>query len=180
MKVKVNKAGLSSYWYADKIGKVYDVEEIQLGNHKFEYKVIGSELGGTKYFDKDDVELISEEKEMQFTKDMLRTGMRVIYNNGQVAIVLKDINVLISKDGFCLLNHLDSDMCYDHQHNQWSVKAVHEGYTANSDVLNFSDLGKLLWKREVQTPEQKQLQEVMTKISELQSQAEKLQELINK
>ena len=38
----------------------------------------------------------------------------------------------------------------------------------------------LVWKKEVLTPEQRQLQEVMTKITELQEQAAKLQGLINK
>lgn len=81
MKVRAIKANLNSYWYADNIGKVYDVEEVQSTNHNFKYKVIGSELGGTKYFDKNDVEIINEEKAMK--RADLRTGMRVVTNNGK-------------------------------------------------------------------------------------------------
>ena len=31
---------------------------------------------------------------MEFTKDMLRTGMRVVHRNGMVGIVFKDIDVI--------------------------------------------------------------------------------------
>ena len=183
MKVKVIKANLSSYWYADNVGKVYDVEEVQLGSDKFEYKVIGSELGGTKYFDKDDVEIINEENEVKtFTKADLRTGMRVVHGkhprHTQLdAIVVRDLGQVLFKDGG--YNYLDSyDNNLGQQGSVWDITEVYD--VPMRGVLDFNVKGDLLWKLEKQTPEQKQLQVVMTKISELQAHAKNLQELINK
>jgi len=57
MKVKVIKAGLSSYWYADKLGEVF--EAVVNNNGSWDYKEVGSP-GVNRYFDKDDVEIIYE------------------------------------------------------------------------------------------------------------------------
>lgn len=180
MKVKVIKANLSSYWYADRIGKVYDVEEVQLANHKFEYKVIGSELVGTKYFDKDDVEIIDEEKFMK--KSDLKSGMHVELRNGHTYMVLTDGYY----GGFCLVlvgavgwaNDVWNEDMTCRESNGLDIMKVHT--TPIYNVMEISNQRKLVWERVEQTPEQKQLQEVMTKISELQDQANKLQELVNK
>lgn len=182
MKVKVIKANLDSYWYADNIGKVYDVEEVQLSNHSnLEYKVIGSELGGTKYFDKDDVEIINEESVMK--RSDLRTGMRVIHGNhprhsDTVFIVINDLGKVFGSNdtGF---NYIASyTQSLEMSGGIWDVTEVYDCPKAN--ILDFNIKGDLLWKRNTQTPEQKQLQEVMDKISDLQKQAEILQGMVGK
>jgi hypothetical protein len=116
-----------------------------------------------------------------FTKDMLRTGMRIKYNNEQVAIVLKDIGVLGMATGFNKLTHLnehlkDVDAMSD---KEWDVESVWKGFEANANVLNLKALGDLIWKREDKSPEQTQLDILLKQISELNTQATKLQEIIN-
>jgi hypothetical protein len=183
VKVKVIKAGLSSYWYADRIGQEYDVVEIKLDNHsKLEYKVIGSELGGTKYFDKDDVEIIKEEKTMK--KSDLKSGMRVLTHSQRLGIVLKDIGVLAwIGGGYTNLTSYREDLKYlgpSEMYSGMDIHIVFEGFTQDSDVLNFNETGVLLWDRREKTPEQIQLDIVIEKIAELQTQASELQNLVNK
>ncbi|WP_443698970.1 hypothetical protein [Pseudomonas sp.] len=117
-----------------------------------------------------------------FTKDMLRTGMRIKYNNGQVAIVLKDIGVLGMHDGFNNLSHLNDSLKDTEQFDDqvdWDVESVWKGYENNAKVLNFKALGDFIWKREEKSPEQLQLDILLKQISELNTQATKLQEIIN-
>lgn len=92
---------------------------------------------------------------------------------------MKDIGTLALQGGFNYINDLDDQLIFDYD-SDWTVDAVYQGYTTNSDVLNFQALGELVWKRNKQTPEQKQLQEVMDKISDLQKQAEILQSMVGK
>jgi hypothetical protein len=116
-----------------------------------------------------------------FTKDMLRTGMRVKYSNDQIAIVLKDIGILAMDDGFNFLSHLDDHLQdKDNDDNtEWSIDSVYEGYEGNSNILDLKNLGTLIWKREDKSPEQIQLGVLLKQISELNAQATKLQEIIN-
>lgn len=133
----------------------------------------------------DDIELINrystQQKEKQMKKSDLKTGMRVVHNNhprhsGEICIVIKDLNKIMFADGSW--NYLDSYSADLTMGTVWDVAEVYE--CPQRDILNFNNPGVLIWKRETQTPEQKQLQEVMNKISELTVQAEKLQGLINK
>ena len=62
MKVKVIKAGLSSYWYAGKVGEVFEVIENKNGSWDFQE---ANDREVKRYFDKDDVEVIKEEKAMK-------------------------------------------------------------------------------------------------------------------
>lgn len=184
MKVKVIKANLDSYWYADNIGKVYDVEEVQLNNHSnLEYKVIGSELGGTKYFDKDDVEILKQNSMFDMKKDrwFIRTptpeisaavqewlfekGFGWQSDRGQV-VQYTDTNYLMLspyEDGrFCHTS------CIDARLKEKEIK------------VTIKPAVDSVYYPEIETPEQKQLEEVMDKISDLQKQAEILQGMIGK
>lgn len=171
MKVKVIKASLSSYWYADRIGQEYDVVEIQLGGHeKLEYKVVGSELVGTKYFDKDDVEIIEEEKAMK-REDRVNVEITLheaawLYAitakaNGTVGYnVYKTLKSLVDPEG----------------------EAYDECIAGKFDLIDYKSI-----KREFEaaifdrkSPEQVELDKLMSQISDLQKQAEKLQEVIAK
>lgn len=168
MKVKVIKANLPSYWYANNLHKIYDVEEVRLDNHKFEYKVIGSELGGTKYFDKDDVEIINEEKQMK-REDKISLEMTLQEAARIYAILGRtngDINTtLYSK----LRNMLDKDgKAYKITEGQIGIV----GYYTIQKELEAAIFDQ-------KTPAQIELEALQTKISELQVQATKLQELIN-
>lgn len=186
MKVKVIKANLSSYWYADRIGQEYDVVEIQLDNrNKFEYKVIGSELVGTKYFDKDDVEGIKEDRTMfdikkdkwfiyTPTPEISKVVQRWLFAQGFVWQHFKDAEIHCTDSRYLKLSPSEDDaFCH--------TDTIDPKYDKSKEIkLTFKTIVDSVEYPETQTPEQKQLQEVMTKISELQEQAEKLQGLINK
>lgn len=186
MKVKVIKAGLSSYWYANRIGQEYDVVEIKLDNHsKLEYKVIGSELVGTKYFDKDDVEIINEEKTMfdikkdswfiyTPTHEISKLVQNWLFDQGFVWQHHEDTSVRYTSSLYLKLSpyttgafcHTDSiDPKYD------TSKEIKLTFKAVVDSVEFPEL---------KTEEQKQLDILMQQITDLQAQAEKLQAIVGK
>lgn len=60
MKVKVIKVKYGSYWYANEIGNTFCVEKLSSDLHpQFTFKVVGRP-DGNKFFDKDDVEIITD------------------------------------------------------------------------------------------------------------------------
>jgi len=177
MKVKVIKAGLKSYWYADKVGQTFEVTPFD-GTY-WGYKLVSNESHGS-YFDKYDVEIINEEKIMK--KSDLKSGMHVELRNGHTYMVLTDGYY----GGFCLVligaigwaNDAWNEDMTCRESKDLDIMKVHTPPIYN--VMEISNQRKLVWERVEQTPEQKQLQQMLTKISELQTQAEKLQGLINK
>lgn len=185
MKVKVIKANLGSYWYADNIGKVYDVEEVQLNNHlNLEYKVIGSELGGTKYFDKDDVEMVQENSVFNMsknnwfiytpTRDSSKITQEWLFSQGFVWQHHKDKTVRYTDSLYLKLSPFtDSAFCH--------TDSIDLKYDSAKEIkLNIKTIVASVDYPEIETPEQKQLQEVMDKISDLQKQAEILQGMVGK
>lgn len=154
-------------------GKVYTVTGVT------EYWVLVDSDSKGYWYDPTRFKLY-EEKEMQFTKAMLKTGMRVVHGKhprqNEPCIVINDLDMFMFKDGgYNYISSYSEELKNSHV---WDVTAVYAA--PERDVLNFDLCGELLWQKVEQTPEQKQLQEVMTKISELQNQANKLQELVNK
>ena len=111
MKIRVSKATLKLSWYANKLGQEFEVEPNEKSSG-FEFKVVND----TKYFNKNDVEIIKENVEMKFTKDMLKTGMRVIHGNhprshNEICIVIKDLNKVVFLDGsWNYLSSYDEDL----------------------------------------------------------------------
>lgn len=180
------KAGLPSYWYADKIWEVFEVEQLTLSNHeKFTYKVVNSESQGCLYFDHTDIEIINEEKQMfdlkkekwfiyTPTQESSRIAQEWLFAQGLVWQHHRDTKVRYTESLYLKLSpftagafcHTDSiDLKYDQSKEvKLTIKTI-------VDSVEYP---------KIETPEQKQLQEVMTKISELQAQAEKLQGLIYK
>jgi len=139
-------------------------------------------FNGVDYWNTDRFELVKS-KEKIMKKSDLRTGMRVVHgkhsrNSREICIVIKDLNKIMSPDGsWNYLSSYAEDLTMSG--GVWDITEVYD--CPDNKVLDFTvNSQPLLWKRETQTPEQKQLQEVMTKISELQEQANKLQGLINK
>lgn len=117
-------------------------------------------------------------------KEDLKTGMRVIYANGGVGIVLADINVIgLKGGGFCYADDFDENLkhLYTNDEDGWYLVKVYEGFDRSVFVLDFNKMGRLLWERKPEKSEsQKQLDNVMAKLAELQKEAEQLQETIKK
>jgi hypothetical protein len=180
MKVRVLKASLPTYWYADRIGEVFDVIELNdLNQPNFRFKLKG-EFGD--YFNKIDVEIIKEEKQMTFTKDMLKTGMRVIHGKhprhaDSYAIVVNDLDkIVFNNSGW---NSISGS--YKEDLGGWSASwDITEVYEApDSGILDFSLAGKLIWQHnKPKTSEQLQLDKVMSQIEQLQQEANTLKGLI--
>lgn len=155
-------------------GKVYTVTGAT------EYWVLAnSDRGNDCWYDPTRFKLY-EEKAMK--KSDLKSGMHVELRNGHTYMVLTDGYY----GGFCLIligavgwasDAWDEDMTCQESKNL-DVMKVHTAPIYN--VMEISNQRKLVWEREEQTPEQKQLQQVLIKISELQDHADNLKELINK
>lgn len=192
MKVKVIKAGLNSYWYADKIGQVFDAIPYESGG--WSHKLVSDESWGS-YFDKDDVEIINEERSMK--KSDLKTGMRVTLRDGTTRMVMVGV-----QHGWCpregtdaedflvnpvqgtwqwdRLSRYTEDMkCGTLNSTDWDIMIV-EIPKHPFDIFYHNDGFEEIWQRVDKTPEQVELDKLMSQISELQKQAEKLQEVVNK
>lgn len=169
MKVKVIKAGLKSYWYADKIGETFKVRGHDGGELVYDFQDIRT----GHFFDKNDVEIINEGKVMKSTDKIT-----LEFTGKQLAKIYALSGKSNGPDECCVFATL-KQMFDPRQEKYAEMLSVIQ----RADILNYSDYGRQ-WEeflfRAEQTPEQKQLAEVMTKISELQKQAEKLQGLINK
>lgn len=190
MKVKVIKANLLSYWYADKIGEVFDVVDYSnINQPTFAYHVKDCKEG--KLFNKDDVEIINEENQMfdmKKEKWFIRTPDEATYN---------DVYAWLQEQGF---------------HFGWTGYA-HEGWEEGMQVIGswpydcenedrlrignvkssnyFSDLRhkeiKLTFKTivdsveypETKSAEQIQLEVLQEKIAELNAEATKLSKIIS-
>ena len=118
---------------------------------------------------------------MEFTKDMLRTGMRVVHRNGMVGIVFKDVGVISygSVAGYNSLKgfeYFEESSCEDDVDYAYLIDRVYEGYQ-DSFIINFNKLGELIWERKEETEQQKQIQELQETIKKAQDQIERLQKL---
>ena len=167
MKVKVIKAGLKSYWYADKVGQTFEVTPFD-GTY-WGYKLVSNESHGS-YFDKYDVELINEEKKMKredkINLEMTLQGVAWLYAitaraNGTIGYdIYKNLKSMVDPDGKAYNKYLGGKF------NLIDYRSVQEEFEA------------AIFDRK--SPAQIELEALQTKINELQSQAEKLQGLINK
>lgn len=118
---------------------------------------------------------------MEFTKDMLRTGMRVVHRNGDVGIVLKDIKCIAEQDGFCNLANYSESLSYHNSDrritSKWDIVKVYEGFTLDNRILDFKSFGCLIWERKEETEQQKQIRELEETIKKAQEQIENLHKL---
>jgi hypothetical protein len=188
MKIKVIKANLGSYWYANNIGKIYDVEEVKLNdNSNLEYKVIGSELSGTKYFDKDDVEIINEGKQMK--KSDLKSGMKVITRCGKEYIVIAggtSSYTNTDKEGLWFVNP-NKESCSWFSGKEMSENMIYQGswdiiqvLVPNHpyDVFYYADGFTTIWLRQEKSQAQIQLESIQEKIAQLTKEAETLKGML--
>lgn len=168
MKVKVIKATLASYWYANRIGEVFEVETCTADQEKFTYKEVNREVN--RYFDKDDVEIINEEKAMK-REDKVSVEMTLqeaawLYAitaraNGTVGYgIYKIFKSLVDPDG----------------------KAYNKCVADKFDLIDYRVVQKEFEAAifDKKSPAQIELEGLQMKISELQDQAAKLQGLISK
>jgi hypothetical protein len=96
-------------------------------------------------------ELVTEPQ--QFTKDMLKTGMRVELKNGSRYVVLKDVEttfyghqdfLLASGCDFLVGSEYEEDLT-DKHFNSFTIMKVYKSIN-ESNILNLT-VGKLLWQR---------------------------------
>lgn len=100
-------------------------------------------------------ELVTEEP-AQFTKDMLKTGMRVKYRNGEIRIILlgtdNDGDVLINNEHWYWLREFDNDLIYTSSFSTFNPSSfdiieVYEQPFVPTEILDPSKCGELIWKR---------------------------------
>lgn len=181
MKVKVIKAGLGSYWYADKLGEVFEV--VVNNNGSWDYKEVGSP-GVNRYFDKDDVEIIKEVPMFDIKKDKW-----FIYTPTHE--ISKLVQNWLFDQGFVWQHHEDTSIRYTSSlylklspyttgafcHTD-SIDLKHD--TAKEIKLTFKTVVDFVEFPETKSEEQKQLDILMQQITDLQKQAEKLQGVVGK
>lgn len=189
MKVKVLKAHLSTYWYANKVGEVYEV----LSAHpEFGFKVIEDCENHGDYLSSADVRIIKEEKQM-FGKADLRTGDLILINDDKshgydsyVRVFLNTENgdVAAGCTWFPLKYYSDDYLFNWKEKNGCDVGFVEVWRPKHNQSFKDNIPSKvthtLIWKKEEKSAEQIQLDNVMQQIANLQGEADKLKELISK
>lgn len=123
-----------------------------------------------------------EEKVM--TKGDLKTGMRVVTADGWFGICLLNLggermDIVASGNDYLNIDSMKDDMTCEGA-TGCTVVEVYAQPSNRRCMLDPDVKGELLWKRETKSPAQIELESLQMKISELQDQATKLQELISK
>lgn len=181
MKVKVIKCSYDTYWYADQVGKSFVV--IKAGD-EFGFCWRLKDETVARYFNSDDVEIINEEKEMF---DMKKDKW---YIHTPTQEISTRVQMWLFDQGFVWQHHKDQSVRYTDS-SYLSLSPYKEGAFCHTDTidpkydraeinLKFKTVVDSVEFPEMKTPEQIQLDIVMQKITELQTQASELQKLVNK
>lgn len=133
-------------------------------------KVIGSELGGTKYFDKDDVEIINKEKAVK-RSDKVNVEV-TLQEAAQIYVLLGKVNGTVGFNAYKTFKDL-----VDPKGEAWN-KCIAGKFESIHYLGVQKEFEAAIFDRK--TPEQQELDELMSQISDLQKQAEVLQGMIGK
>lgn len=141
-------------------------------------------LGSNMYYDFLHFELVEENKmQKQFTKNDLKTGMRVVHRNERVGIVLKDGGIIYypacSTETLSFFTNISSleDGLSSRLFEAWDIIEVYSGYL-DGWIMNIKELGDLLWKREEKSPEQIEAEKIAKEIESLKLRLEELSKKI--
>ena len=123
-----------------------------------------------------------KEKDMNktFTKDMLKTGMRVVDRKGATRIVMKGVD---DSEGYLIgtlwsyLKNYKSDLTDDTGYAGIDIMKVYAAPDVKTLMLSIGEKGSLLWKREEKTKEELIKEQ---RIVELEQQAKELAQTIQK
>lgn len=209
MKVEIVSCSCVGYWYLDHIGAIYEVEQHPHYNdfyrlidlysiikkedcrevfeviHKTKGKIEVVECNNISYriagkaelIWKDYCELVKEkEMKQEFTKSDLKNFMRVKYRSGVVRIYI---------DG----RFYDGTVCrgYIENYNENLICPLN----SNANIvavfeqpcepdLSIHRQGKLIWERKEKSEQEIQLEKLQQQIKELEKQAQKLKETMQK
>ena len=103
-------------------------------------------------------------------KEDLKTGMRLKYRNGAIAIVMRDTYldkcvIMYSTGGWDYLSVLNDNLM-NYKYNNDDVIAVYNGSHYGGEMINFkANIGTLLWEREKDIPEYT-MEELQEKLGE--------------
>jgi len=123
-------------------------------------------------------------------KSELKSGMRVVHGKhpcGPITgIVIRDMGLIVFEGHNGGYNYLDSyTPSLSGSNSSWDITEVYD--VCMDEVLNPSRKSKLIWKRVEKTQSQIQLEQVISKLSELQmnaaelqKEAQRLQEIVTK
>ena len=134
--------------------------------------------GGWGTIDARHVNLVEEEK--MFTKNDLKSWMRVKTRNGKMYIVVAERGILV-RDGH---NHLELKYSEDNLlrsgegNSNYDIVAVYFPPTTHHNYLDPSEHGGILWECGEETGAQKQYEALQKKMKELQEEMDKLQPLV--
>lgn len=195
MKVKVIKANLPTYWYAERVGEVFEVVDVssntlcpELG---FVFKSTDEQT--QRYFDLDDVEIVKEEKQMfdmKKEKWFIRTPTDEVCQAVQLWLFGqgfewqqygKQVMFLNDEHTCAIHNHHDykEQTIWRNPNNEWEIEElVKSNY--KEIKLTFKTIVDSVEYPETKSAEQLQLEVLQGKIAELNREAEKLQKLVQK
>lgn len=146
-------------------GKEYNVTFVNDNEARTLISVEGTGYTGGYYEHR--FELVEAAPE-PFTKDSLKTGMRVVLRDGRTFIVMKDVDgvgYIVSESCHNPLDYYTEGLEEKYGSTRLDIVEVYS-FSSQSGLLNLREKGTLLWKRE--TPEQKRVKEINEEIKALE------------
>lgn len=179
-KVKIVQGGYGFLY--EFVGQIVEITEVKESRYYGDtgYKVTktfgeyGDGDGG--FVGAESFELVERKS---FLKEDLRTGMRVVTRNGETRVVMLGTaagDVTTYSSGFCYLeSYSDSLEIYPYVEctSEYDIDEVYEE-PGPAYLLNTSRKGRMLWKRETLSPEQKRIAEIVEQMAALAAEKEAL------
>lgn len=156
------------------VGKVLTVSKVKWSSHIFcEEFFKGRGAIESLYVD------LVEEKKM-FTKNDLKSWMRVKTRGGIVYIVDVERGLLLRRNSFERFKEYNNDLTSFGRYGikEWDIVQIFAAPEACGLLLDPSELGEMLWERTEETGAQKQYKVLKKKMKELQEEMDKLQPLV--
>lgn len=116
-------------------------------------------------------------------KSEVKTGMRVKHRNGDIGIILKDIEVIVYKDGynnFSDCHYSESLESIDREDSDLDIVEVFRGFTQHSDVFNHDVVGETIWREGAQETSPHQVVDLNLLITKIEDLTKELSELKSK
>lgn len=117
-------------------------------------------------------------------KSEVKTGMRVKHRNGEIGIILKDIDTIVYKDGYNNFSdeHYSEDLesIEDFDDAAWDIVEVFRGFTQHSEVFNHNVVGETIWRECAQETTHPQVTDLSLLISKIEDLTKELSEIKSK
>lgn len=173
-KVKIISCAKDFYWYADKIGEIYTIQNYSPDTRC--YIMVEKALATRE----EDLALVNDQSTDDL-KNILKNGARVKCRNGEMFTLIDGVFVCPSPKSctgmgwLCTVDDFleDQDIVGD----EWDIVEIYDkpSHSYNYFAYDYHPT-KLLWKREEKSPQQLELEKLQEQVRNLSDRIKMLQE----